>query len=201
MPARKKTSKTAKVSKVASRKSTSRSTSSRKSSSGLQPVHLVMLGIVAAVVVAFFLFFQKSTDKISDTNLTNAVNVPKASLEEKDVMEAEEEVDSENRIEVQLLEIDNSQQSGKAIITEVDGKAVVSVSVYGSNELVQPVHIHYGSCEYLSDVKYPLTTLVDGKSRTTLDVSLQELLWGRPLAINVHKSELDIETDVACGNL
>lgn len=203
MAARKKTTKApAKKSvKAPARKTASRSTSSRTKTSGLQPVHLVMLGVAAAIVIASFLFFQKSSSKIADTNLNSAVDVSKTSLDKEDIMEADEEGEDENKLSVALSAVEKSGQSGTVSVEDVDGKAVVSVSVFGSTESVQPAQIHFGSCEYLGDVKYPLTSLVDGRSKTTLDVSLQELQWGRPLAVSVQKSELDTETTVACGNL
>ena len=99
-----------------------------------------------------------------------------------------------------LEEQDDSNQSGTVMLGESDGKATVSVRILGSSEKAQSAHIHNGSCAYPGAVKYPLTTLADGSSKTTLDISQQQLLWGLPLAVIVHASATD-ETVVACGDL
>jgi GrpB-like predicted nucleotidyltransferase (UPF0157 family) len=64
--------------------------------------------------------------------------------------------------------------------------------------VAQPAHIHVGTCPVPDAVKYPLKDIVDGKSTTTLDVSLAQLLTGG-FAINAHLSAADIGKYVACG--
>lgn len=89
-----------------------------------------------------------------------------------------------------------------ATLTEVDGKTIVTLDLKntpaGSNE---PAHIHVGSCPTPGDVKYPLTNAVDGKSETTLAVTLDQLIAAKPLAINVHKSPQEVAIYLYCGNL
>ena len=87
-----------------------------------------------------------------------------------------------------------------------------------------PAHIHDGSCQTLGDVLFPLSDVVpngavqDGTldttsgtvgmeagapvaiSTTTVDVTIAELLAG-PHAINIHKSNDEIGTYVACGDI
>jgi plastocyanin len=87
-----------------------------------------------------------------------------------------------------------------------------------------PAHIHDGSCQTLGDVLFPLSDVVpngavqDGTldttsgtvgmeagapvaiSTTTVDVTIAELL-ASPHAINIHKSNDEIGTYVACGNI
>lgn len=48
--------------------------------------------------------------------------------------------------------------------------------------------------------RYPLQTLMDGRSETVVDVPLTDLLAGQ-FAINVHKSQQEISTYVACGEI
>ena len=67
--------------------------------------------------------------------------------------------------------------------------------------VAQPAHIHEGSCAKLDPKpKYGLSNVTDGKSSTTVPVSLDTLTKGG-LAINVHKSAEDLKTYVACGDI
>jgi len=77
-----------------------------------------------------------------------------------------------------------------------------------------PAHIHTGSCDTLGDVVFPLTSVevVSGEavgsesahavktSTTYLDVSLDDILAGEH-AINVHLSDEEIGTYIACGDI
>ncbi len=47
-------------------------------------------------------------------------------------------------------------------------------------------------------VKFPLTNVVDGKSKTVIEASLADLLKGG-FAINAHLSAAEIGKYVACG--
>lgn len=101
-----------------------------------------------------------------------------------------------------LEEQNNSGQSGKVVITEVDGKAKVIVNLTGKPSSVdQPSHIHLSSCATIGAVKYPLTNVSKGASQTMLPVSIDELLAGLPLSLNVHKSQAEIGVYVACGDI
>ena len=83
-----------------------------------------------------------------------------------------------------------------------DGKATtVTVALKGAPEGPQPAHIHMGSCAKLNPKPaYPLKNVDDGKSVTTVDVSMEKLTAGG-FAVNVHKSTSDIATYVACADL
>ena len=63
----------------------------------------------------------------------------------------------------------------------------------------QPVHIHKGTCDKLDPKPaYPLSPLVNGKSETTVNASLDSLEKGG-YAINGHKSAQEASTYVFCG--
>jgi peptidoglycan hydrolase-like protein with peptidoglycan-binding domain len=64
-----------------------------------------------------------------------------------------------------------------------------------------PAHIHLGACPTPGAVAYPLTSIVGGGSVTVLATSTRGLIHGLPLAINVHKSETEMASFVACGDL
>jgi hypothetical protein len=114
----------------------------------------------------------------------------------------------ESSLTVKLEEQSGSAESGTATLTKVGEQTrvvleVQSKSAQGGSPVAvpQPAHIHAGSCADLNPTpEYALPDVRDGKSETTVDVSLDKLRDG-DYAINVHKSAADLETYVACGNI
>ncbi len=157
------------------------------SQKGFAPIILLIIGVLAIGGVAFAV--KKNSD-----NKAEKVKVAD---------EAQVTATSTNRtVHVTLAEQNNSGQSGKAVITEVNGKAKVIVNIPGKpGTEAQPAHIHLSSCATIGAVKYPLTSITNGASQTTLDVSLDQLLAQLPLSINVHKSSTEASVYVACGDL
>lgn len=104
---------------------------------------------------------------------------------------------------VNLTPLNNSGESGTATLTDAgNGQTHVSVTMQGAPAgVTQPIHIHEGTCTTLNpNPKYPLTSLQNGKSETTVNVSIADLL-ASPFAINVHKSAQDVSVYVSCGNI
>ena len=100
---------------------------------------------------------------------------------------------------VPLLEQNTSGQSGEAVLTAKGGKTEVVLTIEPPTfGLVQPVHVHTGTCDTLGGVVYALEGVLDGQSTTTLDVSLGRLRNGS-YVINLHKSAGEIGVNVACG--
>ncbi len=102
---------------------------------------------------------------------------------------------------IKLAAQNGSGESGTATLTQTSGGLVVKLKLTGGTG-EQPDHIHKGTCAKLDPKPaYPLTTISDGTSTTTLkDVKLADLTSGT-YAINVHKSTTDIKDYVACGDL
>lgn len=94
-----------------------------------------------------------------------------------------------------------SGESGTATLTQHGDSLTVKLALTGGSGS-QPAHIHKGTCAKLDPKPaYPLTTVADGTSSTSLKgVYLSKLMSGT-YAINVHKSTTDIKTYVACGDL
>jgi hypothetical protein len=106
------------------------------------------------------------------------------------------------KMTVVLGTLNNSGESGTAELTEENGKVKVEIRLTGAPAgISQPSHIHMGSTPTFGDVKYPLNNVVDGRSETILNVTMEALLAQRPLAINVHKSAAEIGVYVVGGNL
>src|SRR5262249_47039005 len=102
-------------------------------------------------------------------------------------------------VTVQLGEQNKSGESGTATITPEGNKTKVVLQLKGAPGAAQPAHIHAGTCASLDPKpKIPLQNVTNGKSTTTLDMPMAEVMSG---AINVHKSTSDIKTYVACGDL
>jgi hypothetical protein len=104
---------------------------------------------------------------------------------------------------VRLSQLSRSGETGTAKLTAIDAdKTRVEITLKGAPKgTPQPAHIHEGTCAKLNpQPKYGLENVVDGKSTTEVPVGLEKLTAGG-LAVNVHKSEKDIKTYVACGNI
>jgi len=105
-------------------------------------------------------------------------------------------------VTVKLGEQTKSGETGTAMLTAEGSSTKVEVTIKGGPKgVAQPAHIHEGSCSKLDPKpKYGLSNVTDGKSTTTVPVSLDTLTKG-DLAINVHKSAEDLKTYVACGDI
>ena len=105
-------------------------------------------------------------------------------------------------VTVQLKAQNGSNQSGTATLTDMGNNTTkVVVDLANSPAGPQPLHIHDGTCANLNPTpKYPLTSLANGKSETTVNVSLSALL-AAPFAINAHKSTTEAAVYVSCGEI
>jgi hypothetical protein len=105
-------------------------------------------------------------------------------------------------VTVKLSQQNKSGESGTARLTAAGDKTKVEINIKGAPKGVgQPAHIHDGTCAKLDPKpKYPLTTVMDGKSTSEVPVSLDALMKEK-VAINVHKSADEAKVYVACGNI
>jgi len=94
----------------------------------------------------------------------------------------------------------DGDQNGTAVLVSQGAKTEVNVFIKFSPGVAQPAHIHEGACPAPGAVKYPLTNVVEGKSKTAVDAALADLLKGG-LAINAHKSAAEASKFVSCGDL
>jgi hypothetical protein len=103
---------------------------------------------------------------------------------------------------VKLNAQNNSGETGTVTLTQAGPDVTVNAQIAGAGSTAQPIHIHKGSCAKLDPTPtYPLTTVQNGSSMTTLkNMQLSQLETGA-YAINVHKSTTDIGTYVACGDI
>ncbi len=115
---------------------------------------------------------------------------------------ADDEAAGGGEVTVELAEQNGSGQSGTATLTAAGGRTTkIVIELDEGTAEPQPAHVHAGRCTNLDpQPKYPLATVVDGRSEATVQASLEELTGGGA-AINVHKSEAEIQTYVACGDI
>jgi hypothetical protein len=94
-----------------------------------------------------------------------------------------------------------SGEHGTVALKPRGSKTVVEIHLLGAPATAQPAHIHSGTCSHLNPApKYPLTSVVDGISETTVNAPISVLTAGN-LAVNVHQSAADLKHYVACGDL
>lgn len=155
---------------------------------------LTVLAIL--VLVGVFGFIVYSSNK---TRTTPSTQTPSPMINESVVTPSVETV---KEITIMLAEENKSSQSGIATLMEENGKVKVTLEMSGAPKGVsQPAHIHVGKCPEVGDVKYPLTSVLDGKSETILDTTFDQLKQQLPLGLNVHKSATQAKIYVSCGDI
>lgn len=110
-----------------------------------------------------------------------------------------------SRMQIPLVNIQGTgiNQSGTATLEEKNGKVMVKLDLNRIDEIrnPQPAHMHFGSCPGVGSVVYPLNDVVNGKSETVLNTTLEQIRRQLPIAINVHKSQQEITMYTSCGDL
>jgi len=109
---------------------------------------------------------------------------------------------SSDEVMIELAEENSSGESGTATLTAMGGRTQVVLELTNPTTDSQPAHIHEGSCgpSLNPEPLHGLLNVMQGRSETVVNRPLEELTAGG-LAINVHQSDDDLETYVACGNL
>ncbi|KKR32712.1 MAG: Cu-zn Superoxide dismutase, partial [Candidatus Falkowbacteria bacterium GW2011_GWF2_39_8] len=105
----------------------------------------------------------------------------------------------DNEIKIEMKAQNNSNQNGTATITQEGNQVRVKIELDQAPNTSQPAHIHTGSCPDPGDIVYSLNDVVNGRSETVVNVSLEDLMKQLPLAVNVHKSANEENVYVSCG--
>lgn len=104
-------------------------------------------------------------------------------------------------ISVSLSPVGDASQFGTATLTPEGDQTRVVLDVDSPVSNSQPAHIHEGTCADLDpEPAFGLPNVVDGRSESTVDVSL-ETLTASDYAINLHMSDDDLTTYTSCGNI
>lgn len=104
------------------------------------------------------------------------------------------------RVIIHLSPVQGEGQIGSAILTSDGTMTTVEIDVGPVTGDAQPIHIHTGQCDDVGSVLYALQNVVNGKSKTTISMSLEEIIAGDTL-VNVHASYADTSNYTACGQL
>jgi hypothetical protein len=109
---------------------------------------------------------------------------------------------SNDEVMIELAEENGSGESGTATLAAMGDQTRVVLELRNPTTNSQPAHIHEGNCGPTLDPAplHGLQNVIDGRSETVVARPLSELTAGG-LAINIHHSNDDLETFVACGNL
>jgi len=103
---------------------------------------------------------------------------------------------------VTMKEQNASGQNGTATIKVSSTGWVLTIDISGGTTEPQPAHIHKGTCANLDPAPaVALTSVVNGKSETTISTSDFTMAAGQAYAINVHKSAAEASVYVSCGDI
>lgn len=132
---------------------------------------------------------------------TTALTDTGALTETDELLEEAEDALNDART-LDLKEQNNSGITGTVEFSPTsEGKVEVEIELDGSEGGPHPAHVHAGSCADLDPApKWPLNNVVDGQSKTTIDVDLSELT-AQEYAVNVHDSPENADLYVACADL
>ena len=166
-----------------------------------QKIVSILVGVLVIAAIGGGLYVSNSqAEKMTPT--TNNITVSQESMNKAGSTSAEKEEDMDIPMMMKLASIGSTGMKGNVTLTAKGNKTEVKVILDGDAKgESHPAHIHVGACPTPGAVKYPLTSIVDGKSVTLVDVSIDDLWKSLPLAINVHKSAADLKTYIACGDL
>lgn len=111
--------------------------------------------------------------------------------------------ESRRTVTVRLDPQNDSDESGLATLVDMgNSKTKVTLEMENAPSGVkQPAHIHAGTCRNIGEIVHSLFPLENGSSETTIDASLDAILEGLPMAINVHKSADEQTVYYSCGDI
>lgn len=101
-----------------------------------------------------------------------------------------------------LRTLNDSQVTGTVTLTELDPmRTQVMIAVDPAGNADMPAHIHPGTCDALvPQPRFPLANVVEGSSTTEVPAGFAELVTG-DVAVNLHKSNAELEVYTACVEL
>ena len=163
------------------------------------PTRILLLLAVALIAAGCGGDEEQDAAQDATTALTDTAGA--AETLEDAVTEAEEALEGVE-ITLDLDEQNGSGITGTATLSPTsDGQVEVEIELDGSDGGPHPAHIHLGSCADLDpNPAFPLEDVVDGRSKTTVEVDVADLTADE-YAINVHESPENVANYVACGDV
>lgn len=118
--------------------------------------------------------------------------------ETQDVKNQESISNVEDNLRVDLDSKSSINQYGTAVLTEEEGKLNVELSLVNNPDTIQPVHIHRGTCDIPGEIIVNLTNVVNGRSSSVVDLTLDAVNDGS-YVITGHRSAEALGTYDFCG--
>jgi hypothetical protein len=111
--------------------------------------------------------------------------------------------DSFAPVSVKLSAVGGSGQSGRAILRQLGPQVVVSATIANESPyVIEPSHIHKGSCGSNGPILRGLGMVARGVLGTTLISGFTiAQLHAMHASIVIHKSEKEMGVIVSCGNI
>lgn len=101
----------------------------------------------------------------------------------------------------QFETLNESGVTGTVTLTDLGARTLVEVAVEPAGHSDMPAHIHAGHCGHVvPQPSYPLENVRDGVSSTEIGARYEELV-AQDQAVNLHRSNDDLETYTACAQL
>ncbi len=110
--------------------------------------------------------------------------------------------EAERRVELQLETLNASGVTGKVTLVELDeARTRVEIQVDPAGHDSMPAHVHPGSCaDLVPQPMYALENVVEGRSTTEVRAAFDELMDGSK-AVNLHRSNQEMDVYTACVDL
>ncbi len=103
---------------------------------------------------------------------------------------------------VPLTAVSPSTESGTAVLNRNRTIVRIVISVSPEKRISrQPAHIHGGSCGSSGPILIPLRDVKYGKSVTIVPAATWLKVSNGPVYIDVHQSNMQFNTILACGNV
>jgi len=109
---------------------------------------------------------------------------------------------AERSVELVLRTLNSSGVEGRVTLVEVGpDRTRVEIVVEPAGHASMPAHVHPGSCaDLVPQPKYALENVIDGRSTTEVPASLDDLTAGDQ-ALNLHRSNQEMDVYTACVDL
>lgn len=186
----------------------------------MQKRAVLFIGIVVVLLVVVGLMSNHdekrlSKQRYSKTRYMDPAYVPNTPYRspgieqtDEDAREEAAEKDSSRMIgedmHVALKAYGETSQFGFATISMTQQGLQVDIHTEDSEpplEVKQPAGIYIGTCEKKGKQQYALTPVLDGKSNTTLNATMEQLRSQGPLTLYIYKGEGDLVSYNSCGEL
>lgn len=167
---------------------------------GFAPVVIALVIAILALLGGTAYFSQKSASN-------QAVEKKGEVMMKKDdaMMKSDEMMDKAmDQMIYNFAAQNNSGETGTVTFSEASETTTkVTIALKGApKDVPQPAHIHASSCNPLKATpSHSLTSVVNGKSETILNISLENLWKEIPFAVNVHKSGAEAKIYTACADI